>query len=73
METEGTMYEGELVDTREGFTYRDVTYVLEDGVYTFYERFYGYRADDFNNGDGEYDNKIEDEYEILSLMNSLKE
>ncbi len=36
-----TIIDGELVDTYEGHTWRDVWYELEDGKYTFYERCYG--------------------------------
>ncbi len=42
-----TLIDGELVDTYGGdFTYRDVWCEVENGEYTFYERYYGAKPSD---------------------------
>jgi hypothetical protein len=74
MEEEGYIYEGEVVDTRGGYTYRDVMYSLEDGEYTFYENYYGARGDEFNEDYSDYRGSIiYDEDEIKELMSAVKE
>lgn len=62
------LIDGEVVDTRGGFTYRDVWCEVTDDKYTFYERYYGYK--DFGSDDG--DEKIYDENEIKYLMTLVK-
>lgn len=79
MEKEGTLFEGELVDTRGGYTFRDVNYVInENGEVTFYEYFYGVRGEDFNGGicDTEYGNIVEEDFEIEDfkrILSNVKE
>jgi hypothetical protein len=67
---EGYIYEGQVVDTRGGWTWMDVMYTKdESGKITFYEKCYGYRADE-DLDDEEYGNIVYDEDDIKDYMNS---
>jgi hypothetical protein len=63
------MWEGEisdeLVDTREGFTYKVVWCEVENGKYTFYQRHYGVHP--------EPTEEIDDPEEIRELMEAVNE
>jgi len=65
---EGYIEEGTLVDTRNGETWMDVMYTVDDkGEVTFYERCYGIRADEYLDND-EYGNIVYDKDDIKSYM-----
>lgn len=62
------LIEGEVVDTRGGWTWLDVWYEVEDEKYYLYKLYYGYRSCEWNDDKliGVYDS----EEKINEIMNS---